>query len=319
MDDSKNEKRSLKIIEWNIAKKTCYADWKKIEKNIKEKAPDILVLTECNTRFTDCVFQNRLEEFAGIKWKILTNENDRTFNYIAVLVNTNSNIEVPESSTSYAEDTSKPHPDRVAVDITFKDNPSKSIRILGIRMLTSWYNKKLETNYPNSNLSAKEKQLTQNIQLIKDIQKLNPDIIIGDFNTNTEMEKPGFYNGPLENSDEINQDLQNSWNELLNSDSPSESPALNVFCQCISKDQKSYEYWAGDNNSFSVKAKRSNKKAFATSPDVLIWNSKRILIKEKQYFPDLRNHDTGEIRNPSDVVEDWPSDHCMLIADIKVK
>lgn len=323
MGDSQNH--SLRIIEWNInCCKTLSKSkkWNKIAECITStESPDILVLTECGTNFEAVNFDKMLGNLTETEWEIRYN-NDRTHNYIAVLVNThkkNSNIEVTISNNLFDDNHTGIHPDRVAVDITFKDNSddsSKSIRMLGIRM--------------NTGGLTLEQRILQNIQLVHDIQALKPDIIIGDFNTCSEMESLNIYNVATWKGKNIIWEGKGKerklkpkfckWNEWLvdkfgkNNEYPTN--VLATFCKFIESKNKEYQYWAGDErNPFSYKPIRSN---IATAPDTLVWNSRQIISVKANYHPNLCVSDTCIPKKPKEIEENWPSDHCMLIADIEI-
>lgn len=317
MDDNK-----LKIIEWNIncckTSSLKLEKWKTIAKYISTESPDILVLTECGTDFNNVNFCEMLKNLTNTEWEICYN-NDRTYNYIAVLVNTknNSNIKVEIPNNPFDDNHTGIHPDRVAVDITFtddSDDSSKSIRMLGIRM--------------NTGGLTLEQRILQNIQLVHDIQALEPDIIIGDFNTCSEMESLNIYNAATWKNKNIIWEGKGKerklkpkfckWNEWLNNlvESNENPPdVLANFCNLIGNENKKYQYWAGDKRTlFSYKPIRSN---ISTAPDTLIWRSEPSEDDNDKpnprYYPEI-----AQKQKPSDVVKDWPSDHCMLIADIEI-
>lgn len=310
MGDS--NKHFLKIIEWNIncckTSSLKLEKWNTIAKYISTESPDILVLTECGTDFDNVNFREMLKNLTNTEWEVYYNENP-TYNYIAVLVSKNSDIKlvIPKESDFGTE----MHPDRVAVEITFKDDTS--IRVLGIRMRTGG--------------STLEQRILQNIQLVHDIQALEPDIIIGDFNTCSEMEGLNIYNAATWKKKNIiwegkERKLKQEfceWNEWLDKFGKNNEYPTNVlatFCKFIESENKEYQYWAGDERTpFSYKPIRSN---IATAPDTLVWNSRQIISVKANYHPNLCVSDTRIPKKPKEIEENWPSDHCMLIANIEI-
>lgn len=343
MGDSENH--SFKIIEWNInCCKTLSKSkkWKKIANRIiSTESPDILVLTECGTDFNKVNFPKLLDTNKP-KWDIYYNdEKDLTHNYIAVLIRKNSSIKlateinIPKESDFVTE----MHPDRVAVEITFKDGTS--IRVLGIRMRTSGL--------------TLEQRILQNIQLVQDIQALKPDIIIGDFNTCSEMESLNIYNPATWKNKNIIYEGKGKerklkqefceWDEWLNKLEQSKKTVLANFCNLInlnSQENKEYQYWPTEvSEAYSFCSKRTKKDADGqniakyTAPDTIIYSNKISLSAPKKdnyksnprYYPQIDNDqekvetdgkqesDKPKINWPSN----WPSDHCMLIADIEIK
>lgn len=314
--ENNNQKDSLRIVEWNISKLSPKNTVKqnKIIQHIHEVKPDILILTECGASFK-CDNFKRLLDNNSSNWKIFFSK-ENNFNYIAILVNVNNKkfqtVERLDFQKDFCEGNkeSQIHPDRVAVKITLNNN---TITVLGIRLLTSF--KGDEKN----NLHIPEQQILQNIQLVHDIQALEPDIIIGDFNTFSEMENPGFYDVFPKFNPKIDQNLQDEWKTLLKSAGFAESSTLDVFCQCISGSTSKYKYWAGGGNSFSVNAKNSSAGTSATAPDTLIWRSEPSEDDNDKPNPRYYPKPVQE-KTLTEVMADlhWPSDHCMLIADIEI-
>lgn len=320
MDDNKSEKTSLKIIEWNIncCKITSekHKKWAKIAHCINEINPDILVLTECGESFNCDNFKQLLDDSSN--WDIQVNKDDKhiddNYNFIAILVNKKNfkkiKIERLDFQKDFCEEDfcegnkrAKIHPDRIAVKITLNNT---DITILGVRLLTGW-GQVAPKNVYEKKMSTRQKQIIQNAQFIHDIEHINPDIIIGDFNTHSEMEKPKIYKIPW-SSHKKNMPFPNMWYTFINSFDPS---ALTVFCQIISKDAKTYNYWPPKDRFISYRG---------TSPDTIVWNSNKISLSESsednknpKYYPKI-----AQKQKLSDVVKDWPSDHCMLIADIEI-
>lgn len=331
MDDNKSEKPSLKIIEWNIncCKITSekHKKWAKIAHCINDINPDILVLTECGESFNCDNFKQLLDDSSN--WDIQVNKDDKhiddNYNFIAILVNKKNfekiKIERLDFQKTFCKgnERAKIHPDRIAVKITLNNT---DITILGVRMLTSF--KGDEKN----NLRILEQRILQNIQLVHDIQALEPDIIIGDFNTCSEMESLNIYNAATWKNKNIIWEGKGKerklkpkfckWNEWLNNlveSNENYTDVLANFCNLIGSENKKYQYWAGDKRTpFSYKPIRSN---ISTAPDTLIWRSEPSeddnVKPNPRYYPEI-----VQGQKPSVVVKDWPSDHCMLIADIEI-
>lgn len=308
----------LRIAEWNINR----LGKKNLSKCIRlcqcietlNPKPDIVVLTECGPSFDVEIFKN---EFIDSDFQLSYSSKEDNCNHISILIN-NAKIEslnLVEFQNFCNGNDEKIHPDRICVDIKLKNN--KNICVLGVRLLTSWYNKtcKDKSDQEKYNKKIKCNRIAQNAQFVYDIEQLQPDIIIGDLNTSTEMEKTHIYDFKKWKNLVTNTAIEDAWRKKFDKRNFSNcTSALDAFCELI-QNQLTYKYWPqkADNVS-SIKAKNAKNGLSSSSPDTFLWNIKKISSCECFYFPDL----TESNSKPSEVITDWPSDHCMLVADIKV-
>ena len=334
----------LRIVEWNIQQKKDILtsnNEPNLYEIIKNKEPDIVVLTECGSSFENIenIIKTINKEEKSSNWEIFFSK-ENNFNYIAILVNVNNEkIETVERS-NFQEDfcenngRAKIHPDRIAVKITLKNNTD--ITVLGVRLLTGW-GQVAPKNIYEKLLSPYAKRILQNAQFINDIEFIEPDIIIGDFNTDSEMYAPGIYDiekwekdilkGTDKQTDRELPPIINSWNKLIEpicEDNRAE--VLNIFCKLISpKKGKSYEYWpTKKTKAYSFCSKRTKKDADGqniakyTAPDTIIYSNKISLSVPGEDSDKTNPRYYPEIAPNQKLAKDWPSDHCMLITDIEI-
>ncbi len=270
----------LKIIEWNVNERNVNERntvgklnedrREKIVEKIKELKADVVVLTEVKLSYRD--FMEALPDH----YFALGSNNGGNGNNIIIAVSS-TNIERVLFEDYYISPTNKSelgrlrehekrnHPDRLLAKVKLKDYDSW-LKILGIRMQVSGL----------SFYDFEDQKEALKFE-IKDADY--PNVIIGDFNWFTAIERPKF-------DKELKEYIAD----------------------------KGYVMFPPDNKSFSFISDQKGNKHY-TSPDRALYRKKlgrkKLEIVTNYYHPSINKTFEG-------ITDDWPSDHDILVVTVKM-
>lgn len=281
------EDKQIKIISWNIAKKSS----KSIINEIKEQKADIIILSELPVKARKKVLNKICDENSYFEPIVDRSDEKSCGLSIMVLKEKVKSVEQIELELNGFQ------PDLVLVKVTLHNN--KEISILGTRFKG------------NLNKITREEAVEQLLAYISVIKNNHPQIMIGDMN----------WYGVIKNKKAIeyiiskkiqNKNYEEIQEEIVNINIPVECARRGVkalkdleekFLEIINDLSRSnYIMWPLDKDrKYSYIAKRGNGKS---SPDRIIYEGKW----ECRYFPEIAE-DMEKFPN-----DEWESDHAMLIA-----